>query len=50
MTEQADGMNLDDDPMESFKIGYEYFKNAGWVCISRGADESGDMGGSLLVS
>ena len=26
MMEQADGMNLDDDPMESFKIGYKYFK------------------------
>ena len=24
--EQADGMNLDDDPTESFKIGYEYLK------------------------
>ena len=29
MMEQADGTNLDDDPMESFKIGYEYLKT--WV-------------------
>ena len=26
MTEQADGMNLDDYPMESFNIGYVDFK------------------------
>ena len=26
MMEKADGANLDDDPMESFKIGYEYLK------------------------
>ena len=26
MTEQTDSMKLDDDPMDSFKIGYDYFK------------------------
>ena len=26
MTEQAEGMNLDDDPMDIFKIGYDYLK------------------------
>ena len=26
MMEQVNGMNLDDNPMESFKIGYKYFK------------------------
>ena len=26
MMEQADGMNLEDNPMESFNIGYEYLK------------------------
>ena len=28
--EQADGMNLDDDPIESFKIGYKYLKTRVW--------------------
>ena len=30
MMEQADGMNLDDDPIESFKIGYKYLKTRVW--------------------
>ena len=35
MTEQLDGMNLDNDPMESFNIGYEYLKTQ-VGCVFRG--------------
>ena len=32
-----------------FQDWVRVLKNAGWVCISREADEAGDMGGYLLV-
>ena len=49
MMEQADGTNLDDDPMESFKIGYEYLKTrVGYVFRGKRMNLE-TWGGYLLV-